>query len=135
MSEISLEDAMDRLLSELNQMVTSSKIDCEFIFIDDGSWDGSFDYILNESKSDTRIKIIKLNKNYGKSYALDAGFKFASGDYIITMDADLQDDPNEIIRLVEELQKGWGLVCGWKKKRKDPFSKTIPSKIYNFISK
>ena len=128
-------DSLKDLLVELKNMVTTTKINYEIIFIDDGSWDGSFEYVLNKSKVDNNIKIIKLKKNYGKSYALTSGFKFASGDYIITMDADLQDNPNEIIKLINELEKGWGLVCGWKKRRQDPLSKRIPSKIYNFILK
>jgi glycosyltransferase involved in cell wall biosynthesis len=80
------------------------------------------------------VKIIRFRRNYGKSAALSVGFAKAEGEIIITMDADLQDDPNEIPNLINEIKKGYDLVSGWKKKRFDPLSKTIPSRFFNFIT-
>ncbi|MGD8769413.1 MAG: glycosyltransferase, partial [Desulfobacterales bacterium] len=83
---------------------------------------------------DCHVKIIKLRKNFGKSVALDEGFKFAHGDIIFTMDADLQDDPKEITRFISKLKEGYDLVTGWKQTRKDPFlSKKLPSRLFNYM--
>ena len=79
--------------------------------------------------------MISFYRNFGKSAALSEGFKYASGDIIITMDADLQDDPNEITNLINKLDEGYDLVSGWKKKRYDPWTKTMPSKIFNFVTR
>ena len=106
----------------------------EIIFIDDGSTDNSYKNLLKIKKIDKNIKIIKFKKNYGKSYALDAGFKYSKGDLIVTMDADLQDDPDEIPNLIRAIQsQNIDIISGWKFKRHDPLSKTIPSKIFNFV--
>ena len=98
----------------------------EVIFIDDGSSDGSTEWLTDLASKDNNFKLIEFYRNYGKSAALNEGFKAASGDYIITMDADLQDDPNEIKNLVAKLNEGWDLVSGWKKNRLDPLNKRIP---------
>ncbi len=103
----------------------------EIIFVDDGSTDDSLKELLKLKQTDPAIKIIQFQKNYGKSAALSTGFSKASGDVVITMDADLQDDPNEIPRLIEKLNEGYDLVSGWKKERKDPLSKRLPSKFFN----
>jgi len=84
--------------------------------------------------SESNFKLIQLHRNYGKSAALAEGFKLAEGDYIITMDADLQDDPKEIPKLISKLEEGYDLVTGWKKTRKDPWTKRFPSKIANFVT-
>ena len=99
----------------------------EIIFIDDGSTDGT----LKELKKLKPAKIISFARNFGKSQALQAGFDEAEGDYIVTLDGDLQDDPKEIPRLVSAVNSGADLVCGWKHKRQDPFSKRIASRIAN----
>lgn len=128
----------DESLPELYKQVKKNvkSYDYEIIFIDDGSTDQSFNVILKLKKNDKRIKAIKFKKNYGKSYALDAGFKKAKGDYIVTMDADLQDDPNEIPHLLKAIKtRKCDIVSGWKYKRYDPITKTIPSKLFNFIVK
>lgn len=106
----------------------------ELIFVDDGSTDGSHRVLRELRGRDGRVKIIRFRRNYGKSAALSVGFQHAKGDFIVTMDADLQDDPNEIQRLISELKKGYDLVSGWKKKRFDPISKTIPSRFFNFVT-
>ena len=107
----------------------------EIIFIDDGSSDGSTEWLTDLVSEDNNFKLIEFYRNYGKSAALNEGFKAASGDYIITMDADLQDDPNEIKNLVAKLNEGWDLVSGWKKNRLDPLNKRIPSKLFNFVTR
>ena len=107
----------------------------EIIFVDDGSYDNSFNILKEIANIDIRVSIIQLNKNYGKADALSAGFDKANGDVIVTLDSDLQDDPFEIPHLIEKLQEGWDLVSGWKKNRKDPLNKKIPSKIFNFITR
>ena len=109
--------------------------DWEVIFIDDGSSDGSTEYLADLCAQDSHYKLIQFYRNYGKSAALSEGFKLADGDYIITMDADLQDDPAEISNLVGKLEEGWDLVSGWKKIRHDPIGKTLPSKLFNFITR
>ena len=107
----------------------------EVIFIDDGSSDGSTEYLADLCAQDLHYKLIQFYRNYGKSAALSEGFKLADGDYIITMDSDLQDDPAEIPNLVGKLEEGWDLVSGWKKIRHDPIGKTLPSKLFNFITR
>ena len=106
----------------------------EIIFVDDGSTDASSRVIQELRNRDRRIKLIRFRRNFGKSAALSVGFAQAEGQYVVTMDADLQDDPNEIPGLINELKKGYDLVSGWKKKRRDPITKTIPSKFFNFVT-
>ncbi len=107
----------------------------EIIFIDDGSSDGSVETIKKLSELDNSINLIQFHRNYGKSAALAEGFKHAKGNYIVTMDADLQDDPKEISNLINKLEEGFDLVSGWKKDRKDPLSKRLPSKLFNFVTR
>ncbi len=106
----------------------------EILFVDDGSTDGSVRVMQELRGRDRRVKIIRFRRNFGKSAALSVGFANAGGDIIVTMDADLQDDPDEIPGLVNEIKKGFDLVSGWKKKRRDPISKTIPSRFFNFVT-
>ena len=106
----------------------------EIIFIDDGSTDKSFEIIKNIAQKDINVKAIKFRRNFGKSEALQVGFSSVTGNIIFTMDADLQDNPIEIPRFISEIQNGYDLVSGWKKKRHDPLSKKIPSKFFNFIT-
>jgi len=106
----------------------------EVLMVDDGSTDGSWAVIEDLSKEHP-IKAMKFNRNYGKSAALNVGFKHAVGDVIITMDADLQDSPDEIPALYELVKSGNHLVSGWKKKRFDPITKTIPSKLFNGVTR
>ena len=127
-------DSLEQLYNELSE-VLSGYNSYQIIFVDDGSSDGSKKAISKIIDNDTNTKIIQFHRNYGKSAALAEGFKNADGEYIVTMDADLQDDPNEIPNLVKKLEEGFDLVSGWKKDRKDPLSKKIPSKFFNFITK
>jgi len=106
----------------------------DVLFIDDGSTDRSFDVISNIHTHNSRFRAIRFRRNYGKSAALGLGFEEAVGDIVITMDADLQDDPNEIPALIAKLEEGYDLVSGWKRKRYDPWHKTIPSKLFNSVT-
>ncbi len=111
-----------------------SNFSFEIIFIDDGSSDNSYEVLKGIHERDKRVKLIRFRRNFGKSSALLAGFNRAKGDIIITMDADLQDDPKEIPKFIEKIKEGYDLVSGWKKKRKDPITKTLPSKIFNKLA-
>ncbi len=106
----------------------------EVIFVDDGSTDGSLDYIKQIHRRNKRFRYISFRRNYGKSAALAVGFESARGKFVATMDADLQDDPAEIKNLAKKMKEGYDLVTGWKQNRKDPMSKTIPSKLFNFVT-
>jgi len=126
------EESLNELYKKIKRIV--SKYIYEIIFIDDGSTDNSMQNLIKIKKNNKNIKIIKFKKNYGKSSALDAGFKHARGDYIITMDADLQDDPEEIPNLINALHnQNKDIISGWKFKRNDPISKIIPSRLFNFV--
>ena len=127
-------ESLPELKSELIQNLKIYK-NWEVIFIDDGSSDGSTEWLIDLASNNKNFKLIQFYRNYGKSAALNEGFKSASGDYVITMDADLQDDPAEIKNLVGMLNKGWDLVSGWKKNRLDPLNKRIPSKLFNFVTR
>lgn len=106
----------------------------EIIFVDDGSTDNSFTVLRKLSRENPRIHAIRFRRNYGKSEAIAAGFAASKGNIVITMDADLQDDPAEIPNLVAKINEGYDLVSGWKKKRRDPISKTIPSRFFNYVT-
>lgn len=123
--------SINSLYEEIKTIVIDAFNQYEIIFIDDGSNDKSYEIINQLASNDASIIAIKLNRNYGKSDALNEGFKLAQYEYVATLDGDLQDDPNEIIKLVNTLDDGWDCVSGWKKNRKDPYSKTIPSFFFN----
>jgi glycosyltransferase involved in cell wall biosynthesis len=127
-------------LSELHAWITrvmqQNGFSYEIIFIDDGSNDDSWKIIEAMSHYDEHVKAIKFRRNYGKAAALNTGFEASTGEVVITMDADLQDSPDEIPELYQMIKKqGYDLVSGWKKKRHDPLSKTIPTKLYNWATR
>lgn len=124
-------------LNELVESIRASldQFTFEVILVDDGSKDNSWEAIKELRSTYSWIRGISFQRNYGKSTALQAGFDIAGGRYIVTMDADLQDDPDEIPAMIKMLQGGMDLVSGWKKKRKDPISKTIPSKFFNLVTR
>lgn len=107
---------------------------CEIVFVDDGSIDGSFDRLGSLRQCDRRITVVKLRGRQGKAAALAAGFRLACGEVVVTMDADLQDDPQEIPRLIEKLQEGFDLVSGWKVRRQDPLSRRLLSALFNRVT-
>lgn len=122
-------------LPELYQRVTEVMLrlgkSYEIVFIDDGSRDASFQHMAAFHHEDQRVQAVRFRRNFGKTAALSAGFARANGRIMITMDADLQDDPTEIPRFLSKLDEGYDLVSGWKKKRNDPISKTLPSRVFN----
>jgi len=128
------EESVTELSQKLRQVFDTLRCNYEVIFIDDGSTDRSFDKIREIHVRNNRFHCIKFRRNYGKSAALAAGFKLAKGDIVITMDSDLQDDPNEIPGLIKTLNSGYDLVSGWKKVRYDPFIKRNTSKIFNYVT-
>jgi len=131
------EESLTELYDWIARVMQSNRFSYEIIFIDDGSTDGSWVTIKKLSEKDNNIKGIRFLKNFGKSQALHAGFKKALGDVIITMDADLQDNPDEIPELYKMISKdGYDLVSGWKKKRYDSvISKNLPSKVFNWAAR
>ena len=128
------EGSLDKFYNETTKSLNEYS-NWEIIFIDDGSDDESYNIMRKLADEDNRVSIIQFFKNFGKADALSEGFKKGNGDIIITIDADLQDDPAEIPRLVEKIQEGWDVVSGWKKDRKDPISKRLPSKLFNMVTR
>lgn len=129
------EKSLETLLREIKAVAKNTAKKYEVIFVDDGSEDESIKVIKKLKKADRRVKCLKLRGNFGKSIALMSGFKYAKGDIIFTLDGDLQDNPKEVPKFLEKLNQGYDLVSGWKKKRYDPVSKTIPSKIGNYLTR
>jgi glycosyltransferase involved in cell wall biosynthesis len=130
------EESLPELEAWIRRVCETEQLSYEIIFIDDGSTDRSWDVILQLKAQNPNIKAIKFRRNYGKSAALHTGFGIVNGEVVITMDADLQDSPDEIPALRNMiLQEGLDLVSGWKKRRHDPLSKTIPSKLFNAVAR
>jgi glycosyltransferase involved in cell wall biosynthesis len=126
----------EELEAILRQLEHDGKISgYEIIFIDDGSTDGTSEVLRQLHSQSSSIGIIQFRTNMGKSAALSQGFKACSGDVVVTIDSDLQDDPAEIPELLETLQRGFHVVSGWKAERKDPLSKTLPSRLYNWVTR
>ena len=129
-------ESLPELCSWITKVMQSNKYLYEVLLIDDGSKDDSWQVIQELSSKNKNIKGIKFRRNYGKSAALNIGFEKAQGDVVITMDADLQDSPDEIPELYNKIViDGYDLVSGWKAKRYDPLSKTIPTKLYNWAAR
>lgn len=125
-------ESLPELASWIERMMNENNFSYEILFINDGSRDNSMEVIRGLQASNPYIHCVSFSRNYGKSPALDTGFARAKGDVVITMDADLQDSPDEIPELYRMItEEGYDLVSGWKKKRYDPLSKTIPTKLFN----
>lgn len=130
------EESLPELEKWIRNVLTSARISYEIVFVDDGSTDQSWAIIEKMSQANPAIKGIKFRRNYGKSAALNTAFKVTAGTYVVTMDADLQDSPDEIPELIRMIKEdNLDLVSGWKKKRHDPLSKTIPSKLFNSVTR
>ena len=129
-------ESLPELHAWIKRVMIENKFSYEVVFVDDGSKDGSWNIIESLSKEDSNVKGIKFQRNYGKSAALHVGFEAANGDVVITMDADLQDSPDEIPELYRMIMvDDFDVVSGWKKKRHDPLSKTLPTKLYNWAAR
>lgn len=129
------DESLPELCSWIQRVVGENGLSAEMILVDDGSTDNSWEVITTLRESNPAIKGIKFQRNYGKSAALNEGFRAAQGDVVITMDADMQDSPDEIPELRRMIMEDcYDMVSGWKKVRHDPFSKTFPSKFFNWIT-
>ncbi len=127
-------ESLPELYDQIKAVFSKTGWTYEIIFINDGSRDESAKVLADLLNRDRNLRVIAFRRNFGKSAALATGFRAARGTYVITMDADLQDDPAEIPALVAKLEEGYDLVSGWKKKRYDPISKTLPSKLFNYVT-
>lgn len=128
------EESLVELYSQLSRVLCQVEKPVEIIFVDDGSTDRSFEILSKFHDKDPQVRVFQFRRNYGKSAALALGFNKARGKIIVTLDADLQDDPKEIPNLLKKLDEGYDLVSGWKKKRQDPFVKKVSSKLFNRIT-
>lgn len=127
-------DSLEELYERLTRELAKTGLESEMIFVDDGSRDGSGEVLDSILREGVRVRVIRLRRNFGKSAALCAGFEKAEGDIVVTMDADLQDRPEEIHKLIDHLRKGNDLVSGWKKVRRDPLTKRFASWVFNRVT-
>jgi glycosyltransferase involved in cell wall biosynthesis len=125
------QQSLSELCDRIAATAAAQGYDYEVVFVDDGSRDASWSTIVQLSQQNPAIRGVKLRRNFGKAAALSAGFERVTGDCVVTMDADLQDDPKEIPNLLGELNKGFDVVSGWKKTRHDPWHKVLPSRVFN----
>ena len=130
------EESLPELQDWIKRVMETKGLSYEIIYVDDGSKDNSWQVIKDLSVLDVNVKAIRFVRNYGKSAALNVGFSKAIGEVVITMDADLQDSPEEVPELSRMItEDGFDLVSGWKRKRHDPISKTIPSRLFNGVTR
>jgi dolichol-phosphate mannosyltransferase len=127
------QESLVPLHAEISAVAKVHNLRIEIVFVDDGSTDQSWATVLDLAKGDQRVRGVKFRRNFGKAAALAAGFKEARGGLIVTLDADLQDDPHEIPRFLAALQGGVDVVSGWKKVRHDPIHKVFPSRVFNWL--
>ena len=128
------EGSLEELHQRTTEVLQGMSVSYEIIFVDDGSNDQSYPIIKRLHETDAHVRVISFRRNFGKAAALNAGFEASEGEIVITMDADLQDDPTEIPNFVAEIKNGKDLVSGWKKKRYDPLNKRLPSKLFNKVT-
>lgn len=128
------EESLRPLHEKITAVLDREGYTAEILLIDDGSRDSSWAVVRELAEADERVRGIRFRRNFGKSAGLRTGFRVAQGEFVITMDADLQDDPEEIPRLLAKLDEGYDLVSGWKEVRHDPISKRLPSKVFNGIT-
>jgi dolichol-phosphate mannosyltransferase len=127
------QESLQKLHAEITRVCDSAGIESQIVFVDDGSTDDSWGVIKCLVEAHETTEGIRFRRNFGKAAALSAGFAACRGDVVITMDADLQDDPNEIPRFLEKLDDGWDVVSGWKRVRHDPWHKVLPSRVFNWL--
>ncbi|MDU8946021.1 glycosyltransferase family 2 protein [Rhodophyticola sp. MJ-SS7] len=127
-------ETLKPLYEQISAVLSELKVSFEVIFVNDGSNDGSREVVAEIASSNDNVLTLNFRRNFGKAAALSAGFERAKGAIVITMDADLQDDPNEIPKFLDAIQKGADVVSGWKRVRNDPLSKTLPSRIFNGLT-
>ncbi len=127
------EESIETLLRELDAVATAEGYELDVILVDDGSTDGSWAVIERLAAGDSRVRGVRFRRNFGKAAALSAGFARARGELVMTLDADLQDDPREIPRFLAEMDKGHDVVSGWKEVRHDPWHKVFPSRVFNWM--
>ncbi len=127
------EESISALHGELSQVAVESGYDLDILFVDDGSRDRSWQVIGDLAHRDPRVRGIRFRRNFGKAAAPTAGFDAARGDLVMTLDADLQDDPREIPRFLAKMEEGLDVVSGWKQVRHDPWHKVLPSRIFNWL--
>lgn len=127
------EESLGPLHQEIRASTEKAGLDCEILFVDDGSTDGSWNKVLDLARQDHRVHGIRFRRNFGKAAALSAGFQAVHGNLALTLDADLQDDPKEIPRFLEKMAEGFDVVSGWKRVRHDPWHKVFPSRIFNWL--
>jgi len=126
-------ESLETLHRELGEVAAVEGYALDVVLVDDGSRDASWEVIRRLAAGDPRVRGIRFRRNFGKAAALSAGFAEAKGDLVVTLDADLQDDPKEIPRFLAEMQRGLDVVSGWKKVRHDPWHKVVPSRVFNWL--
>ena len=126
-------ESLAELHRELSEVAAAQGYNLDVVFVDDGSRDGSWEVICGLAAADKHVRGIRFRRNFGKAAALSAGFAQARGELVMTLDADLQDDPHEIPRFLAEMEKHLDVVSGWKKVRHDPWHKVLPSRVFNAL--
>jgi len=128
------EENVEALYEELERVLQPTGLNLEYVFVDDGSKDNTFNRLVQAVKEDPKVIIVGFRRNFGQTAAMAAGFDYANGDVVVTLDGDLQNDPAEIPRMLEKLDEGYDMVAGWRKKRQDNLMyRTIPSKMGNWL--